>query len=91
MEKAFDVMKPVKSMLGTSANELIEQRMNARQACFALLGALSAMSPNGRDYIGFPEDMKRDRAVHVARISAVDALANALMDEALDIQNRFCL
>lgn len=53
----------------------------------ALMQTLGDIAPNGRDYIGQPEAYKRDLEIYRARFSSLDALYNALGEEALEIQN----
>jgi len=82
-----EIMKPIVNINGTSREELIEQRIDARRAVAALMETLQHMVPNGRDYIGNQEAFDRDRAIYRERFAALDALYNTLLDEALNIQD----
>jgi len=82
-----EIMKPIVNINGTSREELIEQRIDARRAVTALMETLQHMAPNGRDYIGNQEAFDRDRAIYRERFAALDALYNTLLDEALNIQD----
>ena len=80
------MMKPILNLNGTSADALIEVRLDAREAVFALIAALGSVAPNGRDYIGHPDAFKRDQEIHAERIRFLDRLQNELLDEATAIQ-----
>lgn len=80
------MMKPILNLNGTSAEALIEARLNAREAVLALIAALGDVAPNGRDYIGHPDAYARDRQIHADRLNILDRLYNELGDEALAIQ-----
>ena len=80
------MMKPILNLNGTSADALIEVRIDAREAVFALIAALGSVAPNGRDYIGNPDAFKRDQEIHAERIRFLDRLQNELLDEATAIQ-----
>jgi hypothetical protein len=82
-------MNPVCNLSGTSGAELVQQRLDARDACQKLIAALGQMCPNGRDYIGNSDQYDADRETHFARIAAVSTLKAALTAEGLDIQKRF--
>ena len=48
--------------------------------------AMQELSPHGRDYLGNNETWQADRMIHIARFSALDAMANDLIDEALSLR-----
>ena len=83
-----NIMRPVISLHGTCPTSLIEARIEAREAARKLMDALGFTAPNGRDYVGKPDDYKRDYAIYRTRLLALDALYESLGDEALDIQAR---
>jgi len=83
-----NLMQPIVNLNGTSPEALVEARMEARNACRALMTALGGIAPNGRDYIGHPDAYARDRAIYAARFVVIDKLFNELGDEALAIQSR---
>ena len=80
-------MKPIVNINGTSREELIEQRIDARRAVTDLISALRHTVPHGRDYIGNQEAFDRDRAICRERFAALYTLYNTLLDEALNIQD----
>lgn len=80
-----ETMKPTVNLNGTSPEVMIQDRLHARRMVLAAMEALSELAPNGRDYIGKPKDMKLDQVIHRDRISFLDALYNALEDEAYEI------
>lgn len=76
------LMKPILNLNGTSAQELVNARIEARTACRALTKALAETAPNGRDYIGEAEAFKRDLEIYCARFAKIDSLYNDLEEEA---------
>lgn len=80
-----NLMKPILNLNGTSAQALVNARIDARAACQALMKALGETAPNGRDYIGNPDAYKRDLEIYRARFAGIDTLFNTLGDEALAI------
>jgi hypothetical protein len=79
------IMHPVINNNGTSRDEMIKMRLKAKRAVNAAMEALQELSPHGRDYLGNNEAWQADRAIHVARFAALDAMANDLIDEAVSI------
>lgn len=80
-------MTPIVNINGDSREELVRQRRDVADACFALIKALSDMAPNGRNYIGNTELLETDRGIHRDRVALIDHLRNAVIDEAVAIQN----
>jgi hypothetical protein len=80
-----ETMKPTVNLNGTSPEKMIQDRLHARRMVLAAMEALGELAPNGRDYIGKPEDMKRDQVIHRDRVRFLDALYDALEDEAYEI------
>lgn len=80
-----DLMKPILNLNGTSAQSLVDARINARTACRALMQAIAETAPNGRDYIGQPDAYKRDLDIYCARFAKLDGLYNTLEEEAAAI------
>lgn len=78
-----DLMKPILNLNGTSAQALVDARIEARAACQGLMKAIAETAPNGRDYIGNLEAYERDLDIYRARFAAIDKLYNALEDEAM--------
>lgn len=83
----MDTMRPILNLNGTHPQDLINARVEARKALRAAINALEETAPNGRDYIGHPDALARDQKVHRERIQFLDGLQNALMDEAVAIQD----
>ena len=82
-----DIIRPIVNLNGTDRADLVQQRRDAVDGCRDLMRALSQMTPNGRDYIGQPDALRRDREIHYARFAQIDALRSALTDEAIAILN----
>jgi hypothetical protein len=72
---------------GTSREELIQQRIRAREAVIQAIRVMSEMRPHGRDYLGDTETYHRDRVTHDERIAVLDKLYCELLDEAVAITN----
>lgn len=82
------LMTPTASLHGTSAEELIQQRINACVALDAAITALAAMAPNMRDYAGDLDGFDRDAGIHKERVASLKGLHESLMNEAATIQER---
>ncbi|GAA5666028.1 hypothetical protein Brsp07_04537 [Brucella sp. NBRC 14130] len=82
------LMTPTASLHGTSAEELIQQRISACVALDAAITALTAMAPNMRDYAGNPDGFSRDAAIHKGRVASLKELHESLMNEAVAIQEQ---
>jgi hypothetical protein len=80
------IMHPIANLNGTSREELIMVRVKAYNALRDAMKAMQELSPHMRDYLGNQETWQADRNIHIARFSALDAMANDLMDEALSLQ-----
>ncbi len=78
------MMNPVVNLNGSSRDELIRARVAARDAILAAMQALQETAPHGRDYFDH-DTWAADRAVYVQRFAALDAIANALLDEAVAV------
>jgi hypothetical protein len=81
------IMHPIANLNGTSREELIMVRVKAYNALRDAMKAMQELSPHMRDYIGNQETWQADRNIHIARFSALDAMANDIMDEALSLQD----
>jgi hypothetical protein len=62
-------------------------RVKAYNALRDAMKAMQELSPHMRDYLGNQETWQADRNIHIARFSALDAMANDIMDEALSLQD----
>ena len=80
------IMHPIANLNGTSREELIMVRVKAYNALRDAMKAMQELSPHMRDYIGNQETWQADRNIHIARFSALDAMSNDIMDEALSLQ-----
>jgi hypothetical protein len=80
------IMHPIANLNGTSREELIMVRVKAYNALRDAMKAMQELSPHMRDYLGNQETWQADRNIHIARFSALDAMSNDIMDEALSLQ-----
>ncbi len=81
------IMHPVINLNGTSREQLIDARLDAVSALRDAMKAMQELRPHMRDYLGNNETWQADRDIHTARFSALDAMANDLIDEALSLQD----
>jgi hypothetical protein len=81
------IMHPIANLNGTGREELIMVRVKAYNALRDAMKAMQELSPHMRDYLGNQETWQADRNIHIARFSALDAMSNDLMDEALSLQD----
>jgi hypothetical protein len=83
------IMHPIANLNGTSREKLIDTRLAAVRALRDAMKAMQELSPHMRDYLGNSgiEAWQADRNIHIARFSALDAMANDLIDEALSLQD----
>lgn len=79
------IMQPIVNINGTSRDELVKMRIEARRAIHEALRALQELSPHGRDYIGDRDAWKRDSDIYCERFRTLDAMANDLLDEGVAI------
>jgi hypothetical protein len=82
------MIRPIININGSSAFDLIDQRRNAMDALLEAIDALKQLTPNGRDYPGHYDRCIADRETHFDRLSALHALREELLDEALHIQQQ---
>jgi hypothetical protein len=82
------MIRPILNINGSSAFDLIDQRRNAMDALLEAIDALKQCTPNGRDYLGDRDRLIADRDTHFDRLSALHALREELLDEALHIQQQ---
>jgi hypothetical protein len=78
-------MQPIVNINGTSRDDLVKMRIEARRAIHEALRALQELSPHGRDYIGNRDAWKRDSDIYCERFRILDAMANDLLDEGVAI------
>jgi hypothetical protein len=82
------MIKPIININGSSAFDLIDQRRNAMDALLEAIDALKQLTPNGRDYPGHYDRCIADRETHFDRLSALHAMREELLDEALHIKQQ---
>ena len=82
------MIKPIININGSSAFDLIDQRRNAMDALLEAIDALKQLTPNGRDYPGHYDRCIADRGTHFDRLSALHAMREELLDEALHIKQQ---
>jgi hypothetical protein len=82
------MLRPTLNINGSSAFDLIDQRRHAMDALLEAIDALKQCTPNGRDYPGDNDRCIADRETHFDRLSALHALREELLDEALHIQQQ---
>jgi len=84
------MITPTININGSSTDDLIQPRIDARKALHAAIDALMRATPNGRDYpgAGGVERCVADRELHYARIKALAEIANDLMAEAVVIKTQ---
>jgi hypothetical protein len=81
----MSIMQPIVNLNGTSRDDLVKMRIEARRAIHEALRALQELSPHGRDYIGNRDAWKRDSDIYCERFRILDAMANDLLDEGVAI------
>ncbi len=79
------MMNPIPNLNGTSREALVSMRVKACVALNEAMKALQELSPHMRDYLGSNEAWEADRAIHVARFAALDAMTNEVMQEAYEL------
>lgn len=77
------LIQPCININGQRADVHVADRLRAREAVGELFAALAALRPHGRDYPGLPERYNADLAEHTRRLLALNALEDALFNEAL--------
>ena len=82
------MITPTLNINGSSAFDLIDQRRNAMDALLEAIDALKQLTPNGRDYPGHYDRCIADRETHFDRLSALHAMREELLDEALHIKQQ---
>lgn len=81
-----DIMKPFITINGTSREELIDQRIEARDGLYMVGWAMRKMMPNERDYIDRPEELKRDREILIKRCNILLEMSVNILDEMWTMQ-----
>jgi hypothetical protein len=81
-----DIMRPFININGTSHEELVQQRVHAREGLLIAIEAMKGLRPNGRDYTGQPDGFQKDFEIWAARKKILEDLNAALLDEAITIK-----
>lgn len=79
---------PTLNINGTSADDLIQPRMAARELLDDVIKTLKQVTPNGRDYPGDNDRCVADREIHYARLQMLREIQDALVFEALTIKRQ---
>jgi len=82
------MIHPTLNINGTSADDLIQPRIDACDALRAAMVALKQATPNGRDYPGDNDQCVADRQAHYDRLAAITAIAAEIMAEAISIKEQ---
>lgn len=80
-----NIMKPKININGTDKQALIDMRMDARDALGKTIQAMGEMRPHGRDYQGFPDEYKKDFAIHQERMASLNKLYNDIELEIIEL------
>ena len=82
------MITPQININGSSADDLINPRLQAMDHLMDAIEALSQAVPNGRDYLGNNTACIADREEHYDRIKAIKAIREAVYAEALAIKGQ---
>jgi hypothetical protein len=80
------LIRPVLNINGGSVDDLVAPRLRAMDHLMDAIEALKQAAPNGRDYPGEYDRCAEDRAAHYARLSAINAIRDAIYAEAIHIK-----
>lgn len=82
------MITPQININGSSADDLINPRLQAMDHLMDAIEALSQAVPNGRDYPGNTTACLADREEHYDRIRAIKAIREAVYAEAIAIKSQ---
>mgnify|MGYP000137249800 CR=1 FL=1 len=82
------MISPTLNINGSSADDLINPRLQAMDHLMDAIEALSQAVPNGRDYPGNTTACLADREEHYDRIRAIKAIREAIYAEAIAIKSQ---
>ena len=82
------MISPILNINGTSADDLIQPRMDAYAILREAKIRLQQVTPNGRDYPGDIDKCVADREAHYARLSQINAIMAEIMAEAIAIKEQ---
>ena len=80
------MIRPTININGTSKDDLIDPRIKAMGLLRDAIEALKQVTPNGRDYPGDDAPYAADREEHYRRINAMNAIRDAIYEEAIRIK-----
>ena len=80
------MIRPTININGTSKDDLIDPRIKAMGLLRDAIEALKQVTPNGRDYPGDDARCAADREEHYRRINAMNAIHDAIYEEAIRIK-----
>ena len=82
------MITPLLNINGSSADDLINPRLQALDHLMDAIEAMSQAVPNGRDYPGNATACTADREEHYDRIKAIKAIREAIYAEAIAIKEQ---
>lgn len=82
------MINPTININGTSADDLIQPRMDAYDALRDVIKTLGKVAPHGRDYPGDADRYTADWQAHYDRLNALHLIATEIMAEAVAIKNQ---
>jgi len=81
-----NLVLPIVHLNGTSRKELVDLRCEFGRKLRDAVEALTAMSPNGRDYYPEPGRLEKATAQHKRRLDTLHALYVEIESEVLDLE-----
>jgi hypothetical protein len=82
------MITPTININGSSADDLIQPRMDAYAILREAKILLQRVTPNGRDYPGDVDKCVADREAHYARLSQINAIMAEIIAEAVNIKEQ---
>jgi len=83
------VTAPIINLNGTSADELMNQNIEAAEALRAAILALQKAAPHGRDYqTAMNDEYKQARAEHQARLVILNSVLDQIVSIGSDIHGQ---
>jgi hypothetical protein len=82
------MISPTININGTSADDLIQPRMDAYAILREAKIRLQQVTPIGRDYPGDVDKCVADREAHYARLSQINQIMAEIMAEAINIKEQ---
>ena len=82
------MISPTININGTSADDLIQPRMDAYAILREAKIRLQQVTHNGRDYPGDVDKCVADREAHYARLSQINQIMAEIMAEAINIKEQ---